>query len=117
MGELLLATILGIGGDVSATSMQVMIEAGGNAEIKTVTYACDGVEPFAVEYLNSANNFLAVLPVAGARVIFVNVVSGDGARYVAGPYEWFTKGSDATFSDVQQPDSPPVTCMEWVDTP
>lgn len=117
MGELLLATILGIG-DVSATSMQVMLELGGNAEIKSVVYECEGVaEPFAVEYLNSDPNFLAIVPVAGAKVVFVSVLSGSGARYAAGPFEWSTKGSDASFSDLRQPDAAPVICLERVETP
>jgi membrane-bound inhibitor of C-type lysozyme len=118
MGELLLATILGIGGGVSATSMQVMLELGGNAELKSVIYECEGVaEPFAVEYLNSDPNFLAIVPVGGSKLVFVNVVSGSGARYVAGSFEWFTSGSDASFSDLQQPDSAPVACLERVETP
>jgi membrane-bound inhibitor of C-type lysozyme len=118
MGELLLASILGIGGDVSATSMQVMIAMSGDAAVKTAIYECEGVaEPFAVKYLNSNPNFLAIVPVGGAELIFVNVLSGSGARYVAGSFEWSTKGSDATFSDLQHPDSAPVTCLERVETP
>jgi membrane-bound inhibitor of C-type lysozyme len=118
MGELLLASMLGVSGEVSATSMQVMLELGGNAELKSVIYECDGVaDPFAVEYLNSDPNFLAIVPVGGAKLVFVNVLSGSGARYVAGSFEWATRGSDATFSDLQHPDSAPVTCLERVETP
>ena len=50
-------------------------------------------------------------------MVFVDVLSGSGARYVAGQFEWFTKGSDATFSDVQHATSAPVTCLERVETP
>jgi len=117
MGELLLASILGIGGDVSATSMQVMIAMSGDAEVRSVVYECEGVEPFAVKYLNSNPNFLAIVPVGGADLIFVNVLSGSGARYVAGSFEWSTSGSDASFSDLQHPDSAPVACLERVETP
>ena len=118
MGDLLLASILGIGGDVSATSMQVMLELGGNAELKSVSYECEGVaEPFTVEYLNSDPNFLAIVPVGGSKLVFVNLLSGSGARYAAGSFEWLTKGSEASFSDLQQPDSTPVSCLERTETP
>lgn len=117
MGELLLATILGVGGDVSATSMQVIIALDGDADVRTVIYECEGVQPFAVKYLNASPNFLAILPVAGSELVFVSVLSGSGARYVAASYEWSTKGSDATFSDLQNPQSEPVSCSERIETP
>ena len=97
MGELLLATILGIGGDVSATSMQVMLRierrCRGQVRHLRVRRRRGTVRR---EYLNSDPNFLAIVPVGGSKLVFVNVLSGSGARYVAGSFEWFTKGSDAT---------------------
>lgn len=117
MGDVLLAGILGLGGDLGATSMQVVIALTGDAEQRTVRYQCDGVEPFAVEYLNASPNFLAIVPVDGAQLLFVNVAAGSGARYVAGTYEWWTKGSEATFADIQQPDAVPLSCLEMSETP
>ena len=117
MGDVLLAGILGLSGDLGATSMQVVIALTGDAERKTVRYQCDGVEPFAVEYLNAAPNFLAIVPVDGAQLLFVNVFAASGARYVAGTYKLWTNGSEATFADLQQPDAAPVSCLEISETP
>jgi membrane-bound inhibitor of C-type lysozyme len=118
METLALATILGIGGDLGATSVQVVLALTGDAQIHTVRYECDGLaEPFAVEYVNAQPNFLAIVPVGGAHVVFVNVTAASGARYVAGQYEWWTRGSEATFADVQQPDAEPVACLEMTETP
>ena len=118
MDAIALATILGVGGDIGATSTQVVLALTGDAQTQTVRYECDGVEqPFAVQYINAAPNFLAVVPVGGSEVVFVNVVAASGARYVAAQHEWWTKGSDASFADLQQPDAAPVTCLELSETP
>lgn len=91
----------------------------GDAEIKTVKYDCDHHDPITVQYLNAAPNFLALVPVTEGILAFVNVISGSGAKYVAGKYEWWTKGNDATLHDVTEGlDAAPVlTCSEEVDTP
>lgn len=113
-----LAAILGIGGDLGAASAQVVLALTGDAETRTVRYECEGVaEPFAVQYINAAPNFLAIVPVSGGQLVFVNVTAASGARYVASQYEWWTKGSDVTFADLQQPDAEPVTCLEMTETP
>jgi membrane-bound inhibitor of C-type lysozyme len=118
MPEALLATILGLGGATGATSTQVVLALTGDAQTHTVRYECEGVaEPFAVQYINAQPNFLAIVPVGGSQVVFVNVTAASGARYVAGPYEWWTKGSDVTVSDLQQPDAAPVACLELSETP
>ena len=111
-----LAAILGIADPGAATSTQVLIALSGDAERKTVAYECEGVTPFKVEYINAGQNFLAVVPVDGFNVAFVNVLAASGARYVSGQYEWWTKGSDATFIDVTD-ESASVTCLERVETP
>ncbi|HZY63882.1 MAG TPA: MliC family protein [Edaphobacter sp.] len=48
---------------------------------------------FTVEYLNAGDNHLALVPIHGKRMIFVNVISGSGARYAAGQYIWWDAGS------------------------
>ena len=95
----------------------------GDAEVKAVKYDCEHHDPIVVQYLNAAPNFLAIVPIeqesASNRLVFVNVLSGSGAKYVAGKYEWWTKGNDATLHDVTEGlDAAPVlTCSEEVDTP
>jgi hypothetical protein len=50
----------------------------------TVRYACEGLPPIRVEYINAGPNALAVVPVSGEAMVFANVLSGSGARYAAG---------------------------------
>ena len=94
-----------------------------DAELKTVKYDCEHHDPIVVKYLNAAPNFLALIPIeadgATKTMLFVNVISGSGAKYVAGKYEWWSKGNDATLHDVTEGlDAAPVlTCAEEVDTP
>ncbi len=71
-----------------------------DAEVTTLTYECGDADPFPVHYLNSDSNVLALVPVDGDHRVFVNVVSGSGARYVAGQYEWWTQGENATLTNV-----------------
>ncbi|HSH27675.1 MAG TPA: MliC family protein [Wenzhouxiangella sp.] len=70
------------------------------ATATTLSYECDDGERFAVHYYNSGSNVLALVPVDGEQRVFVNVVSASGARYVAGQYEWWTKGQNAMLTDV-----------------
>ena len=59
------------------------------------------------------------LSVDGQDVVFVNVVSASGAKYVSGVHEWWNKGADASLHNVTEgPDAAPVlTCTENVQTP
>ncbi|MEP7241373.1 MAG: MliC family protein [Devosia sp.] len=104
-------------------TLGVGLNITGDAEVKRVTYDCDHHDPISVQYLNAAPNFLAVVPVesdgATTAVVFVNVISGSGAKYVAAQYEWWTKGPEATLHDVTEGlDAAPVlSCTEQVDTP
>lgn len=119
MEELIaLATILGMGGDPAGTSVQLSIALSGDAERRTVRYECEGIEaPVVVRYVNAAPNFLALVPVGGHTLVFVNVAAASGARYVAGPYEWWTSGPEAGFADTTQPDAAPVLCFEHSEAP
>jgi membrane-bound inhibitor of C-type lysozyme len=100
-------------------SIGVGINVPGDAEIKNTVYACEGHEPFTVQYLNAAPNFLALVPIDGKTLIFVNTVSASGAKYESGQYIWWNKGTDATLTDVTEGlDAAPVlTCSEQNDTP
>jgi membrane-bound inhibitor of C-type lysozyme len=54
---------------------------------------------FTVEYVNGGDNSLAIVPVSGKSLIFANVVSGSGARYVARQYTWWdAAGRGITFT-------------------
>jgi Predicted periplasmic protein len=91
----------------------------GDAEKRVIRYECEGLEPFSVEYINAAPNFLALVPVDGETLIFSSVLSASGARYASGHWEWWTSGPEASLHDLTQgPDAEPVaTCLEFTETP
>jgi len=87
---------------VADTGVNLGLTLGGDAEIKTVTYACENHDPVTVQYVNAAPNFLALLPIDGKPVVLVNVITASGAKYVSGSYEWWNKGNTATLHDVTE---------------
>jgi membrane-bound inhibitor of C-type lysozyme len=116
MGDVLPLTAALLGGvDVSAA---VILNFTGNFERRVVEYACEGaVDPFEVTYVNAAPNFLAIVPVEGQNLVFVTVLSGSGAKYAAGEYEWWTRGPDASLNNLTTPDAQPLNCSELSETP
>lgn len=109
----LAAAMLG-GLDVSAA---VILNFSGNFERTLVQYDCSQPEPLTVEYINAAPNYLAILGVGGQKLVFVTVLSGSGAKYAAGEYEWWSQGGDATLTNLTTPDADPITCTEISETP
>ena len=100
--------------DISA---QVVLNLNGSFERNIVHYQCEGLEPLAVDFVNAEPNFLAIVPIGGKKLVFVNVMAASGAKYVAGQYEFWTKGTDATLTDLQADPQTPVACTEATDTP
>lgn len=86
--------------------------AGGDATIQSARYSCDGGQPFAVQYVNVGPNNLALLTLDEQDIVFVNVISGSGARYSAGSMEFWTKGETATFTDAMKDDGAPKDCVQ-----
>lgn len=104
----------------AAVSVGLGLSISGNAEVKVTPYICQGQDdPLTVQYVNAAPNFLALIPVEEQTLIFVNTISGSGAKYESGRYIWWNKGTDATLSDVTEGlDAAPVLmCSENIDTP
>ncbi len=114
-----LAALLQLGTAVGTGSFtQFAIPLAGNAEQSHVQYSCEGVEqPVSVVYINSQPNFLAILTVDGLPTIFVTTISASGARYVSGPYEWWSTGGEATFTDIRIEPAASITCTQTEDTP
>lgn len=105
---------------LAAVDLNVGINLSGDVQIVTTVYGCgEGTEPLTVKYINAAPNFFAIIPIEGQDVVFVNVISASGAKYVAAEYEWWSKGADATLHNVTEGlDAAPVlTCSENVQTP
>ena len=100
-------------------SVTIGLSVTGDLERKIVPYDCGTDTPLVVEYLNAAPDFLALVPIDGKPRIFVNTLSASGAKYEAGQYVWWNKGSDATLSDITEGlDAAPVlTCSEVIETP
>ena len=80
-------------------TLSIPLQTGADSSIVSTRYSCDGGEAFPVQYINTDTNNLALLPVDGEDRVFVNVISGSGARYVSGQYEWWSKGETATLSN------------------
>ncbi|WP_417309949.1 MliC family protein [Devosia sp.] len=99
--------------DVSA---QVVLSLEGAFERNIVEYDCELIGTIKVDFINAAPNFLAILPIGPRKMVFANVMSGSGAKYVAGQFEFWTKGTEATLTDLQAT-PPSVNCTERVDTP
>lgn len=104
---------------VADASITIGLSVSGDLERKLVTYDCGAETRLAVEYLNAAPDFLALVPIDGKPRIFVNTISASGAKYESGQYVWWNKGSDATLGDITEGlDAAPVlTCSEIVETP
>lgn len=103
-----------------AAGLQFVIDLPANAEQKVLRYQCEGQDmPFAVTYVNAAPNFLAIVPVEGKELVMAGVVTGSGAKYVAGHNGWQTKGTEAMLTDESaEPDAAPLlTCLEFNEIP
>lgn len=72
---------------------------------RTVQYRCDDGTRIRARYYNSPDNQLAIVPVEGKPLVFVNVLSGSGARYAHGRHIWWTRGDEAFLQDVTQGDN------------
>ncbi len=91
-----------------AADLLIHQPANANFSRKSVQYSCDanGAKidvpggSFSVEYINGGGNGLVVVPIGGNSLIFSNVFSGSGARYVAQQYTWWEAGGGVTlYSD------------------
>lgn len=89
------------------------LDLPGEAEWQSASYQCSDGEQREVQYVNLGANSLAILEVEGQRRVFVNVISASGARYVSGPYVWWTTGEGSTFgNEMADEGTEPVTCDE-----
>ncbi|WP_285295065.1 MliC family protein [Aureimonas altamirensis] len=97
---------------VAASAAPVELVLPGQVQRTSVAYSCsDGVDRTA-DYINVGENSLAVVDIDGAPIVFVNVMSGSGARYAARQYVWWSKGDSVTLSDEMKTDDAPVTCTQ-----
>ena len=100
-------------------SLALTLESTGTIERSVVNYLCEDDSALSVQYINAAPNFLAIVPVEGETLVFASTVSASGARYVSGPYEWWSHQGEATLRDLMQDEDaePIATCTEASNTP
>ena len=100
-------------------ALTLTLESNSDIERTSATYLCDNEQALQVHYINAAPNFLAIVPVDGQSHIFATTISASGARYVSGPFEWWSKGGEGTLRDLTQGDDaePMLTCTSATETP
>ncbi len=103
----------------ASATLSITLESTGDIERNIATYQCDNEETLAVQYINAAPNFLAIVPVDGVNHVFATTISASGARYVSGPYEWWSHQGEATLRDLMQDEdaAPLATCTSASNTP
>lgn len=84
-------------GAAAQTPAPLTLDLPGEAERTVVTYACRASadadpQTLPVEYINLPGNNFALLPIDGRPTLFVGVIAGSGAKYVANDMVWWTKG-------------------------
>lgn len=78
-------------------------------------YTCATGRILNVTYLNASNGqSFAIVPVKGKQMLFVNVMSGSGARYQADVYTWWTKGPQANLYDATLGENAPPLLSDCV---
>ncbi|MBB4051675.1 membrane-bound inhibitor of C-type lysozyme [Devosia subaequoris] len=103
----------------ASAALTLTLESVSNIERRTISYLCDDDSALSVQYINAAPNFLAIVPVDGQSLVFATTLSASGARYVSGPYEWWSHQDEATLRDLMQDEdaAPLATCTEASNTP
>jgi membrane-bound inhibitor of C-type lysozyme len=103
----------------ASVALTLNLQSTTDIEQTSVVYQCDSGEVLSVKYINAAPNFLALVPVENEVHVFVTTVSGSGARYVSGPFEWWNDGDEATLADLTQGEDadPLATCTAASNTP
>ncbi|KQT47477.1 hypothetical protein ASG43_10245 [Aureimonas sp. Leaf454] len=95
----------------SAHADPVTLDLPGKLDRQSVAYACDDGSAPKVTYYNLADQSLAVIEIeAGKPRLFVSVLAASGARYVSGPYLFWTRGNRADISDERKAGATAVTC-------
>lgn len=58
----------------------ISVDLGTNGAVHAQNYACGDGETFAVQYVNTHENTLAIVPLNGRDRILISVVSASGAK-------------------------------------
>jgi membrane-bound inhibitor of C-type lysozyme len=109
MKRLLALTFAALGAQ-AALAMPLTVPQIQTASTQTTRYDCKDGKSVSVQYTNTRNRqSFAALTVDGRKLLFVNVIAGSGAKYVADQYTWWTKGPQANlYDEMAAKDSPPL---------
>ncbi|MEZ2349399.1 MliC family protein [Caballeronia sp. RCC_10] len=109
MKRFLTFTIAGMAAQ-TALAMPLTVPQIQAESTQTTRYDCKDGKTVSVQYTNTRNRqSFAALTVDGRKLLFVSVMAGSGARYVADRFVWWTKGPQANLYDDTAPkDSPPL---------
>lgn len=102
-----------------SSALTLTLQSNTPMEQNATLYQCDDNTTLSVQYINAAPNFLALVPVDGVVHLFATALSASGARYVSGPFEWWSTGDEATLRDLTQGEDaePLTTCTASNNTP
>jgi membrane-bound inhibitor of C-type lysozyme len=94
----------------AAQAMPLTVSQIQTASKQTTPYLCKDGKRVSVQYTNTRNQqSFAALTVDGRKLLFVSVIAGSGAKYVADQYTWWTKGPEANlYDEMAAKDSPPL---------
>jgi membrane-bound inhibitor of C-type lysozyme len=82
---------------------------------QTHKYTCATGRILQVTYWNTSNGqSFALVPVKGRQLLFVNTMSGSGAKYQAGSYTWWTKGPRADLYDAMNGENAPPMLSDCI---
>lgn len=103
----------------ASSAVTLTLDSASDVERTSALYQCDNGELLPVQYINAAPNFIALVPVEGEVHLFVTTLSGSGARYVSGPFEWWNDGDETSLRDLTQGEDadPLATCTASSNTP
>lgn len=88
------------------------LDLPGEAQRINASYLCDGARELDIEFINVGTNSLAIMDWDGQKVVMANVLSGSGARYAGGQYEFWDKGGNATLTDLRSDDTNGMACKQ-----
>lgn len=110
---------LAFGQATTSANLTLTLESAGDIERNVVNYQCEDEQSLSVQYINAAPNFLAILPVDGVNHVFATTIAASGARYVSGPYEWWSHQGEGTLRDMMQDEdaAPMASCSQINNTP
>ncbi len=89
---------------------KITLPGSGKTEVTKTIMHCDDGQTLEATYYNNDPNALAVVKKGdNPEYVLVNVIAGSGAKYDGNIYEWWTKGSTGTFTDLMEQKSTECT--------